>query len=86
MRIPLQTDLISRDGLVTKDARLLNCFVEVSGDQSAVSKRPAVNSNLVDVTGVGQGGIESNSKVYAIFGDVLKSYDSAYSLVDNITL
>jgi len=86
MRIPLQTDLISRDGLVSKDARLLNCFVEVSGDQSAVSKRPAVNSNLVDVTGVGQGGIESNSKVYAIFGDVLKSYDSAYSLVDNITL
>jgi len=86
MRIPLQTDLISRDGLVTKDARLLNCFVEVSGDQSAVSKRPAVNSNLVDVTGVGQGGIDNDSKVYAIFGDVLKSYDSAYSLVDNITL
>jgi len=86
MRIPLQTDLISRDGLVTKDARLLNCFVEVSGDQSAVSKRPAVNSNLVDVTGVGQGGIDNDSKVYVIFGDVLKSYDSAYSLVDNITL
>jgi len=86
MRVPLQTDLISRDGLVTKDARLLNCFVEVSGDQSAVSKRPAVNSNLVDVTGVGQGGIDNDSKVYAIFGDVLKSYDSAYSLVDNITL
>jgi len=86
MRIPLQTDLISRDGLVSKDARLLNCFVEVSGDQSAVSKRPAVNSNLVDVTGVGQGGIDNDSKVYAIFGDVLKSYDSAYSLVDNITL
>ena len=85
MRIPLQTDLISRDGLVTKDARLLNCFVEVSGDQSVV-KRPAVNSNLVDVTGVGQGGIDNDSKVYAIFGDVLKSYDSAYSLVDNITL
>ena len=86
MRIPLQTDLISRDGLVSKDARLLNCFVEMSGDQSAVSKRPAVNSNLVDVTGVGQGGIDNDSKVYAIFGDVLKSYDSAYSLVDNITL
>jgi len=86
MRVPLQTDLISRDGLVSKDARLLNCFVEVSGDQSAVSKRPAVNSNLVDVTGVGQGGIDNDSKVYAIFGDVLKSYDSAYSLVDNITL
>ena len=86
MRIPLQTDLISRDGIVSKDARLLNCFVEVNGDQSAVSKRPAVNSNLVDVTGVGQGGIDNDSKAYAIFGDVLKSYDSAYSLVDNITL
>jgi len=86
MRIPLQTDLISRDGIVSKDARLLNCFVEVSGDQSAVSKRPAVNSNLVDVTGVGQGGIESNSKVYAIFGDVLKSYDASFNLVGNIAL
>ena len=85
MRIPLQTDLISRDGLVTKDARLLNCFVEVSGDQSVV-KRPAVNSNLVDVTGVGQGGIDNDSKAYAIFGDVLKSYDASFNLVDNISL
>ena len=86
MRIPLQTDLISRDGIVSKDARLLNCFVEVSGDQSAVSKRPAVNSDLVSATGVGQGGIESDSKVYAIFGDVLKSYDASFNLVGNITL
>ena len=82
MRLTLQTDLISRDGTVDQDARMLNCFAE--GEE--VIKRPAVNSNLVDVTGAAQGGIDNDSKVYAIFGDTLKSYDSAYSLVDDISL
>jgi len=86
MRIPLSTDLISRDGTVDQDAKLLNCFVEVSGDHSAVAKRPAVNSNLVDVTGVGQGGIDNDSKAYAIFGDVMLSYNSSFTLQETINL
>jgi len=82
MRLALTTDLISRDGSVDQDAKLLNCFVE----DGYVVKRPAVNSDLVDVTGVGQGGIANNSLAYVIFGDVLKSYNSSFVIQDNITL
>jgi len=82
MKLPLPTDLISREGATAKDARLLNCFVE--GEE--VIKRPAVNSNLVDVTGVGQGGIDNNSMVFIINGDVMRAYDSSYTLQDTETL
>jgi hypothetical protein len=82
MRIGLTTDLVTRDGLVTHDAKTLNCFME--GD--VVIKRPATNSALVDVTGQAQGGIESNSMVFVINADVLRAYNSSYTLIDTETL
>ena len=82
MRLPLPTDLISRDGTTAKDARLLNCFV----DGEMVMKRPATSSNLVDVTGTAQGGINNNSMVFIINGDVLRAYNSSYELQDTETL
>ena len=82
MKIPLATDLISREGATNKDAKLLNCFVE--GEE--VIKRPAVNSVLVDVTGTAQGGIDNNSMVFMINGDVLRAYNSSYVLQDTETL
>ena len=82
MRIPLPTDLNSRDGSVVKDAIMKNCFAE--GED--VLKRPALNSALVDVTGTAQGGINNNSKVYIINGDTLRSYNSAFTLVETIAL
>jgi hypothetical protein len=82
MRLPIATDLSSRDGTVDQDAKLLNCFIEGDG----VIKRPAVNSDLVDVTGIGQGGVAGNSLVFIINGDVLRSYNSSYVLQDTETL
>lgn len=82
MRIPLATDLTSRDGSVDQDAGMRNAFVD--GDDMV--KRPAANSALATSSGAAQGGIANSSKVYMINGDVLKSYNSGFTLVDNITL
>ena len=82
MKIGLATDLVSREGATDKDAKLLNCFVE--GEE--VIKRPAVSSNLVDVTGAAQGGIDNNSMAFIINGDVMRAYNSSYVLQDTETL
>jgi len=82
MRLPLPTDLTTRDGLVTKDAKLVNSFVD-GGD---VFKRPATNSVLATSTGQAQGSIANNSLVFVINADVMKSYNSAFTLVQTITL
>lgn len=82
MRIPLPCDLITRDGTTTKDSKLVNAFI----DGQDVYKRPAVNSALVTTTGQAQGGIANNSLVYMINGDVLHSYNAAYTLIQTIAL
>jgi hypothetical protein len=86
MRLPLATDLVSRDGTVDQDAIIKNAYVELSGDQSAVFKRPGVNTASVDVTGAGQGGQANNGLVYVIFGDVVRSYNSSFVLQETINL
>jgi len=82
MRLPLPTDLTTRDGLVTKDAKLVNSFVD-GGD---VFKRPATNSVLATSTGQAQGSIANNSLVFVINADVMKSYNSSFVLQQTITL
>ena len=86
MRIPLSTDLTSRDGLATKDAKLLNAFVEVDGQESVVIKRPAMNTAFATASGTAQGGIANNSLVYMVNGDSLRSYNSGGTLVATIAL
>lgn len=82
MRIPLPTDISTRDGTLTKDARIVNGFVE----DDMVFKRPAVNSVLATATGQAQGMQPNNSLVYVINGDVMKSYNSSFVLQQTITL
>jgi hypothetical protein len=82
MRIPLQTDLETRDGTATKDAKLVNSFV----DGEMVFKRPSANSVLATSTGQAQGSIANNSLVFMINADVMKSYNAAFTLVQTITL
>ena len=82
MRIPIQTDLTTRDGTATKDAKLVNAFVD--GDMAF--KRSAINSVLATATGKAQGCIANNSLVFMINGDVMKSYNSAFTLVQTVTL
>ncbi len=83
MRLPLPSDLNTRDGTLTKDARMVNAFV----DDGNIYKRPAVNSALATATGQAQGGIyDTNSLGYFINGDVMKSYNSSFVLQQTITL
>ena len=83
MRAPIATDLVTRDGTTSKDSKLVNSFV----DDGNVFKRPGINSVLATATGTAQGGIyNTNSLGYFINGDVLKSYNSAFTLIQTITL
>lgn len=82
MRIEIGSDLISRDGSVSKDAKLLNAFTEGQD----VIKRPAINTAFATTTGQAQGGIANNSLVYMINGDVVKSYNSSGTLIQTIAL
>ena len=83
MRISIVSDISTRDGTLLKDAKLVNAFV----NDDAVFKRPAVNSVLATATGQAQGAIyDVNSLVYVINGDIVKSYNSSFTLVQTITL
>jgi len=82
MRLNLSTDITSRDGSLSKDSKMQNCFQE--GEE--MFKRPAANSALATASGQGQGGVESNSLVFMINGDSLRSYNSSYTLVATISL
>lgn len=85
-RIPLATDYITRDGSSNKDARIKNAFVEGTAQDSAVIKRPAINTALATASGTAQGGIANNSLVYVINGDSLRSYNYAGTLQATIAL
>ena len=67
MRLPIATDLSTRDGSATKDAQLKNAFI----DDGMVFKRPAVNTPSATYTGIAQGGLGFNNHVYTVNGDVL---------------
>ena len=82
MRIPLPTDLSTRDGTTTKDAKLVNAFV----NEQDVYKRPAVNSVLATATGQAQGMQPNGVLIYMINGDTLRSYNSSFVLQQTIVL
>jgi hypothetical protein len=82
MRLTLQTDLITRDGTTAKDAKLVNAFI----DGEDVFKRPSILSVLATASGQAQGGVSNKLLAYMINGDVLRSYNSAGTIQDNITL
>lgn len=68
MRLPLSADLLTRDGTLTKDARLVNAF----NDDGGVTKRPGnIDLGLVD-TGVAQLLWYFNLP-YAVIDDTLSS-------------
>jgi len=86
MKINLATSLSSRDGTITKDAQLKNAFIEGDQTESAIFRRPGLNAASVTVSGNGQGGIEENSLIFIVNGDVMKSYNSSFTLQATYTL
>ena len=83
VRLALGAALESRDGTLTRDARMKNTLIEqVDGEAWAV-KRPGV-ANATDIAGgaaVGQGMVALNGQVYVMAGDVLykKGTSSSWS-------
>ena len=74
MRLPLQTDIATRDGTLTKDAQLKNAFI----DDGMVFKRPSSQGGISVGTGTAQGGIGfyigSTPYFIGVWGDTLVNY------------
>lgn len=68
IRIPIAVNLESRDGTLSKDAKGVNCIVEVSGQTKKVRKRPGCSDFGLVKTGVAQLLIYWNG-IKAIIGD-----------------
>lgn len=68
MRLPLVTDLLTRDGTLSKDAKLVNAF----NDEEGITKRPGnTDLGLID-TGVSQL-LWCFDLPYAVIDDALSS-------------
>lgn len=84
MRLPLAQQLTTRDGLLTKDSKVVNGFVESKGEQSAVFRRPGLTLIGTMGTGTAQGLVCWQSSPRAIIGDVLETVGEN-NVVDSFT-
>ena len=67
MRLNLATDLTTRDGTLTKDAKIVNAFV----DDGNVFKRPAAQGGVSVGVGTAQGGFGIEGLCFTFYGDTL---------------
>ena len=73
VRLTPGATLESRDGTLTRDARMKNTLVEQIDGEAWAIKRPGV-ANATDVAGgavTGQGMVALNGTVYAVFNDTI---------------
>ena len=72
-RIPLVVQASNRGSSVNKDAKLVNCFIEVDKDgELYIYKRPGMAETGVSVGALaGRGTFQWQGSVYAVFGDKL---------------
>ena len=73
MRLPLATELKTRPGDNTKDARLKNSYAEVRGEQTVVRKRSGSTDLGVILAGVAQNLDCWDGVTYAFTDDTLKT-------------
>jgi len=71
-RIPLVSLVEARNFAATKDAKMVNCFVEQTGQQEfAAVKRPGLILNFQGKAGCGQGLINFLDVIYSVSSDYL---------------
>lgn len=70
MKLPLISDIDSRNGVLDKDARLTNVLAEVDNDSGIATVRPALES-VSSNTGSGNGLVEFEGVLISTFGTVL---------------
>lgn len=76
-RIGFVCPLGTRDGTLTKDSKMVNCFVEKTRNGYAVVKRPGTALVQQNPAGVGQGQFRCNGNPYAIINNVIYQTNSA---------
>jgi hypothetical protein len=79
MRLPLAQTIGTRDGSLTKDAKLVNCYAEMQGQRSFVVKRPGITLIHSFDPGFGQGMFSSGGIPYAIIGDKISRVVSPFT-------
>lgn len=79
MRLPIATSIESRDGSLTKDAKLVNCFVDVEGETSFVVKRPGLRKSVASAAGAGLGMVSWEGNMYHATG--LTFYQTSYASI-----
>lgn len=77
MRLPIATSIESRDGTLTKDAKLVNCFVDVEGETSFVVKRPGLRKSVASAAGTGLGMVSWEGNMYHAVGSTFYQTDYA---------
>jgi hypothetical protein len=79
-RLPLAYDIATRDGTLTKDAKIVNAFSETVGQTKHIVKRPGINllTTLPAFSGSsqGQGMFYYNNQLYVVVANVLYQVNS----------
>jgi hypothetical protein len=81
MRVPLATDLKTRQGNNTKDARIKNGYAEARTDQSAVRKRPGTIDRKDTGETIAQLMRCWEQQIHVVEDDWFMVYDYSYNLV-----
>lgn len=79
MRFPIASSIESRDGSLSKDAKLVNCFVDVEGETSFVVKRPGLRKSVASAAGAGLGMVSWEGNIYHATG--LTFYQTSYASI-----
>lgn len=77
MRFPIASSIESRDGSLAKDAKLVNCFVDVEGETSFVVKRPGLRKSVASAAGSGLGMVSWEGNMYHAVGSTFYQTDYA---------
>ena len=79
MRFPIASSIESRDGSLAKDAKLVNCFVDVEGETSFVVKRPGLRKSVASAAGTGLGMVSWEGNMYHAVGSTF--YQTSYASI-----
>lgn len=79
MRLPLVTEIDSRNGTSDKDERLTNTLSETDEDKQLAVVRPVLSS-LATTSGIGNGIVNFNDVLISVYGTSIKHSASLSSI------
>src|SRR6185369_4306771 len=82
MRLPLATDITSRDGTLSKDSLMKNAFAEKVGEEFDVFKRPGLSLAYELGAGQGQGMVSWKGTFFTVKGNVLNQGPTSTLVAD----